>query len=116
MENRKDPRFPVQFRSSFTSTNVVSGEGMLGDLSIRGCRVVSLTEVKPGTTVQLRVDVSDDEPPLQISQAIVRWHQDCSFGLEFISLIPDEWARLQHVVKELEMEPYERGSRADTAA
>jgi hypothetical protein len=116
MENRKDPRFPVQFRSSFSSANVVCGEGTLGDLSIRGCRVASQTEVKPGTTVQLRVEISDDEPPLQISQAIVRWHRDSSFGLEFISLIPDEWARLQHVVKELEQEPYRRGSRADTAA
>jgi hypothetical protein len=116
MESRKAPRFPVQFHSSFSSANVVSGEGTLGDLSIRGCRVFSLTEVKPGTTVQLRVDVSDDEPPLQVDQAIVRWHRDNSFGLEFVSLTPDEWARLQHVVKALEMEPYQRGSRADQAA
>jgi hypothetical protein len=35
--------------------------------------------------------------------------------LEFVSLVPDEWARLQHVVKELEMEPYQRESRTDTA-
>ncbi len=116
MENRKDPRFPVQFRSSFSSANVVSGEGTLGDLSIRGCRVFTLTEVKPGTTVQLRVEISDDEPPLQVNQAIVRWHREDSFGLEFVSLIPDEWARLQHVVKELEMEPYQRGSGTDQAA
>lgn len=116
MESRKDPRFPVQFHSSFSSTNVVSGEGTLGNLSIRGCCVFSLTEVKPGTTVQLRVDVSDDEPPLQVDQAIVRWHRDNCFGLEFVSLTPDEWARLQHVVKALEMEPYQRGSRADQAA
>lgn len=116
MENRKDPRFPVQFRSSFSSANVVSGEGTLGNLSIRGCRVFSLTEVKPGTTVQLRIEIPDDEPPLQINQAIVRWHHDGSFGLEFVSLIPDEWARLQHVVKELEREPYRCGSRTDQVA
>jgi len=116
MENRKDPRFPVQFRSSFTSTNVVTGEGTLGDLSIRGCRVFSLTEVKPGTTLELRVDVAEDEPPLQVNQAIVRWHREGSFGLEFVSMTPDEWARLQHVVKELEMEPYQRGSQTDQAS
>ncbi|HXV68547.1 MAG TPA: PilZ domain-containing protein [Nitrospira sp.] len=116
MENRKDPRFPVQFRSSFSSANVVSGEGTLGDLSIRGCRVASPTEVKPGTTVHLRVEITDDEPPLQISQAIVRWHREGSFGLEFVSLIPDEWARLQHIVKELELEPYQRGNRTGQEA
>jgi hypothetical protein len=116
MENRKDPRFPVHFHSSFSSANVVSGEGTLGDLSIRGCRVFSLTEVKPGTTVHLRVEIPDDEPPLQVSQAIVRWHHDGSFGPEFVSLIPDEWARLQHVVKVLEQEPYQRGGRTDQAA
>jgi hypothetical protein len=108
MENRKHPRFPVQFRSSFSSANVVSGEGHLTDLSIRGCRVFSMTEVKPGTTLELRVEVSDDEPPVQIKQAVVRWYRDSSFGLEFVSLTPDEWARLQHVVKELEMQPYQR--------
>ena len=116
MEHRKHPRFPVQFRSSFSSANIVSGEGNLGDLSIRGCRVFSLTEVKPGTTLQLRVEVSDDEPPIQVSQAIVRWYRDSSFGLEFVSLTPDEWTRLQHVVKDLEREPYQRERQAGESA
>lgn len=116
MEHRKHPRFPVQFRSSFSSANVVSGEGNLGDLSIRGCRIYSLVEVKPGTALQLRIEVSDEEPPIQVTQAIVRWHRDSSFGLEFVSLTPDEWARLQHVVKELELEPYQRESQERRSA
>ena len=108
MEQRKHPRFPVHFRSSFSSANVVSGEGNLGDLSIRGCRVYSVIDVKPGTALQLRIDVSHDEPPIHVSQGIVRWYRNGSFGLEFVTLTPDEWARLQHVVKELELEPYQR--------
>ena len=116
MEHRQHPRFPVQFSSSFSSANIVSGEGNLIDLSIRGCRVISPTPVKSGTTLQLRVDVSDDEPPIQVKQAVVRWCRDRSFGLEFASLTPDEWARLQHVVRELELEPYQRaGSSGDAA-
>lgn len=113
MEHRQHPRFPVQFRSSFSSANLVSGEGNLVDLSIRGCRVISMTPVKSGTTLQLRVDVSDDEPPIQVKQAVVRWCRDRNFGVEFVSLIPDEWARLQHVVKELELEPYQRAHASD---
>jgi hypothetical protein len=108
MEQRKDVRFPVQFRSAFSSTNVVSGEGALRDLSIRGCRVFSLIEVKPGTTLQLRVHTSDHEPPIQVSQAIVRWYRASSFGCEFVNLSPDEWARLHHLIKDLEREPFER--------
>jgi hypothetical protein len=115
MENRKHPRFPVRFRSTFSSANVVSGDGTLGDLSIRGCRIYSLIEVKSGTALQLRIKMSDDEPPIQINQAIVRWYRDSSFGLEFVSLTADEWARLQHVVKELEKEPYQRDSQNDKA-
>src|SRR5262245_42930104 len=107
MEQRKHPRFPVQFRSSFSSINLVSGEGNLADLSIRGCRVHSPVEVKPGTVLQLRIDVSSGEPPIRVSQALVRWYRDGGFGVEFSNLTPDEWARLQHVVKELELEPYQ---------
>lgn len=116
MEQRKYPRFPVHFRSSFSSINVVSGEGNLNDLSIRGCRVDSVIEVKPGTALQLRIDVSSDEPPIHVTQGVVRWNRDGSFGLEFVTMTPDEWARLQHVVKELELEPYQREHRQNQNA
>ncbi len=115
MENRKDPRFPVQFRSSFSSTNIVSGVGVLGDLSIRGCRVFSATHVHPGTEIEMRIDISDDEPPLLVKKAIVRWRRDGYFGLEFVDLTPDGWAKLQHVVKALEAEPYQREDQTDEA-
>ena len=107
-EQRKDARFDVQFRSSFSSANVVSGEGTLSDLSIRGCCVFSLIEVKPGTALQLRVHASDHEPPILVSQALVRWVRSSSFGCEFVNLSPDEWARLHYVVKDLEMQPFQR--------
>lgn len=107
MENRKDPRFPVQFRSSFSSINIVSGIGILGDLSVRGCRVFTAVQVQPGTEVELRIEVSNEEPPLQVKRAVVRWCRDGNFGLEFVSLTADQWTRLQHVVKELEAEPYQ---------
>jgi hypothetical protein len=108
MEQRRDTRFPVEFRSSFSSANVVSGDGTLNDLSVRGCRVFSLIAMKPGTVLQLRIHVSDDEPPIQISQAVVRWFRARSFGCEFVNLTPDEWARLHHVIKELELHPFQR--------
>lgn len=116
MDHRKDPRFPVQFRSSFSSANIVSGVGVLNDLSSHGCRIFSSTQVKPGTALALRIEVMDGEPPLHIKQVVVRWCRDGNFGVEFLSLAPEDWTRLQLTIKELERQPYERERQSDTAA
>jgi hypothetical protein len=118
MEYRQNKRFPVRFRSSFTSLNIVGGDGFLVDLSLRGCRIESATEVRPGTSLELRVQASEDEPPLNIQEAVVRWSRAQQFGLEFVKLVPDEWARLQHTVTQLELHPYQKDlvDSADEAA
>jgi hypothetical protein len=108
VEHREHPRFPIHFRSSFTSANLVSGDGQLQDLSIRGCRIASVVEVKPGTALELRIQAFDEAPAIHVKEAVVRWSRDDHFGLEFISLAPDQWSRLQRVVKELERHPYQR--------
>lgn len=110
MEHRKHTRFPIHFRSSFVSTNLVAGEGQLQDLSIRGCRITSGVQVKPGTALALRIEVFDQAPAIHVTEAVVRWSRDGHFGLEFVSLAPDQWSRLQRVVKELELQPYQRAT------
>jgi PilZ domain len=114
MEQRQSPRFPVRFRSSFTSLNVVGGDGSIVDLSLRGCRVDSLTEVRPGTSLEVRILTSEEEPPLQIQEAVVRWCRTRQFGLEFVTLAPEEWARLQHTVTQIELHPYEKEQGEDS--
>lgn len=116
MDHRKDPRFPVQFRSSFSSINIVSGVGVLSDLSSRGCRIFSSTPVKPGTALAMHIEVAGEEPPLHVKQVVVRWCRDGNFGVEFLSLAPEDWARLQLIIKELERQPYERTRQSNTAA
>jgi hypothetical protein len=111
MEQRKNPRFPVRFRSSFTSLNIVGGDGNITDLSLRGCRVESETQVRPGTSLELRIHSSEDEPPLKIQEAVVRWSRAQQFGVEFMTLEPEEWARLQHTVSRLELQPYQTISK-----
>jgi hypothetical protein len=113
MEQRQSPRFPVRFRSSFTSLNIVGGDGDIVDLSLRGCRVESPTEVKSGTSLEVRIQTSDEEPPLKIQEAVVRWSRAKQFGLEFVTLAPEEWARLQHTVAELELHPYQTKAAND---
>ncbi len=108
MDKRQHPRFPARFRSSFTSVAVVSGEGSVVDLSLRGCCVMCKTAVHPGGTITLHVHVLPDEPPLTIGEAVVRWTREGRFGIEFVSLVPEEWARLQHAVSQLELHPYQK--------
>jgi len=112
MEQRKSLRFHAQFRSSFSSVAMVGGEGSLLDLSIRGCRIESLTDVKPGTTLEVRVEAIEGAPPIQIQAAIVRWSREQQFGLEFEVIAPTEWAHLQNIVKQIELEPYQQESQA----
>ena len=87
MDQRHHPRFSVHFRSSFSSVNRVGGEGNVVDLSLRGYAAA-----------------------LTIQQAVVRWCRDGRIGIEFVSLQPDEWTRLQGIVKELTRQPYERAN------
>ena len=112
MELRKNLRFHVHFRSSFSSVGMVGGEGDIVDLSIGGCRIESGTDVQPGASLEVRILTGVPESPIHIQQAIVRWKRGRQFGLEFVTMDTGEWARLQHTVEQIEMEPYERDIQA----
>lgn len=112
-DQRQDARFPVRFRSSFTSTNVVGGEGSVVDVSIRGCRIETSTHIHTGTVLELRLYLSPEEPPLGVAQAVVRWARAKYFGVEFVSLKPEEWARLQHFVTELDRHPVDKAAATE---
>ncbi len=86
--------------------------GDVVDLSIGGCRVESPTTVQPGASLEVRIVTKTQEPSIQIQQAIVRWTRGSQFGLEFVTIESDAWARLQDTVKQIEMEPYERDNQA----
>ena len=113
MEQRKHLRFPVKFRSSFSSIGLIGGEGTLVDLSVRGCRIESPTDVQPGASLEVRITVSEHESPILIQAAIVRWIRGRQFGIEFEVIAPTEWAHLQEVVNRIELEPYERSPRPE---
>src|SRR3954463_8976590 len=111
-EQRKNLRFHVKFHSSFSSIGMVVGEGTLIDLSIRGCRIATPPVVVPGAALEVRIATIEYDPPIKVQQALVRWVRGRQFGVDFVSMGPEEWARLQHRVKQIEMEPYERDLEA----
>ncbi len=112
MEQRKNLRFPVKFRSSFASVGMVGGEGRALDLSTRGCRIESSIAVQPGATLEIQIEAIEQNPPIKIQAAIVRWSREQQFGLEFEVIAPTEWAHLQDTVKDIELEPYQRDRQA----
>ena len=112
MEQRKNLRFPAKFRSSFSSVGMVGGEGRVVDLSTRGCRIESSINVQPGASLEVQIKTIEDNPPIQIRAAVVRWCREQQFGLEFEVIAPTEWAHLQDIVKQIELEPYQRDRQA----
>lgn len=102
-EKRRHRRFPVQFQSSFSSVNVVDGEGALADLSVRGCRIEGHIAVKPGTELQLKIHLPNEPAPLGITVAAVRWARGETFGVEFMDMHDEEWKRLGRFITSVEL-------------
>jgi len=44
----------------------------------------------------------DGKPPLEIKVALVRWSRGQQFGLKFLTMEPDQQARLRRFVSSLE--------------
>src|SRR5437867_409988 len=94
---RKYPRVhvPSPFPLSFTRVEVpasfsgdTEGNGVVSNLSMKGCKVDSETTVEPGDHISLSLTLPGDESPLVIELATLRWVQEGSFGLECISMWP----------------------------
>lgn len=87
MNNREHIRVPVQFRSHFsTKSRVIAGDGMLMDLSPRGCRIISSTGVSLGDELELCMFPGDEAHPCTIDAASVRWIGRQEFGVAFTEI------------------------------
>jgi hypothetical protein len=91
---------------------MVGGEGRVVDLSTRGCRIESSIDVQPGASLEVQIEAIEHAPPIKIQAAIVRWCREQQFGLEFEVITPMEWAHLQAIVKQIELEPFQRDRQA----
>ncbi len=77
----------------------------MSDLSVGGCKVDTKASVYIGMYLPLRVYLPGQETPLKVDQAAVRWAKEQEFGLEFISMRPEEEERLRRFVSTLETRP-----------
>lgn len=97
-ERRTSLRIPVTFRASFSLVPVGTGEGTSVDLGPGGCRIESRDIVPVATYLELRLQVSREEPPILVDLAVVRWVRGSQLGVQFLTLQPEHQARLQRIV------------------
>ncbi len=104
MEHRKHPRYQFHCEISF-SQQEMSEAGTVTNLSLGGCKVHSKASVYIGMYLMLRVCLPGQGAPVQVDQAAVRWAKEQEFGLDFISMRPEEQERLRRFVSTLEAGP-----------
>lgn len=95
---RRGRRVPINRRLFFFGEDEHEGEASIVDLSTHGCRVTSLTQVKLGQSLKLSIFLQDQQWPLRIDEAVVRWVDGQMFGLEFVGIRPAQRERLRALI------------------
>ena len=97
VEHRKHPRYPVRFKSIFSSDGVHIEDGFVLDLSFEGCRLMSAIHVPSGVSIELHIR-PDQHAPVYISRAVVCWERESVVGLAFKELPELEAATLTRLL------------------
>jgi hypothetical protein len=82
VEHRKHKRYPVRFKSIFSTDGVHLEEGLVLDLSLGGCRLTSAIHLPSDIPIEIHIR-PDQYSPVYIPRAVVCWAGDSVFGLEF---------------------------------
>lgn len=84
-EHRKHERYPVHFKSIFSTDGMPIEEGPMLDLSLGGCRLTSAIHVPSSIPLELQIR-PDQHSPIYVSTAVACWEEDSDFGLAFKEL------------------------------
>jgi hypothetical protein len=101
MERRQHRRVPAQLKSLLLG-NSHEVEGVTLDLSIAGARIESDIDVFPGKQIRVRLMVPGVEEPLLIEQAMVRWVDEDTFGIEFLTVNQERRDDLEELIDAFE--------------
>ncbi len=88
MELRRHPWVHVKLPVMFFGEHI-QGTGCVTTLSQGGCTITSQVGVAPGVSLKLQLTLPENEPPLDVTLAIVGWAAGDQLGVEFI-MIPSE--------------------------
>jgi PilZ domain len=98
MAERRGRRLKLNCRLFFFGADDFEGEATILDLSTGGCQATSLSELRVGTTLRLSLFLQDQEWPLRIDEALVRWVKGPTFGLEFTKIRPAQRERVRALI------------------
>jgi PilZ domain len=103
MQERKHVRFAVQRPVSFRG-DLVAGTGTILNISRQGCAITSDTVAEAEAYLQLNLQLLEEDDPVHVDLAAVRWSSAKRFGVEFIKMPQEVGERLGQFVKLLESE------------
>ena len=87
--------FPVIFAG-----DAYVGEGVVNNVSVPGCEILSNKSVEPGTYLEMKMMMPDSGPSLSVGLAKIRWCRGRRFGVEFIRMPGGDQVRLGRLVKQ----------------
>ena len=91
-------RFPLSYPVIFGGAPFV-GEGLLTNLSLLGCSVMSDREVLCGSDVRVSVLLPNQTQALSIDLGTIKWVQGHQFGVEFLRLPLEARQRLNSTLR-----------------
>jgi hypothetical protein len=98
MAERRGRRLGLSCRLFFFGENDFEGEATVCDLSTNGCQATSLTQVQVGMVFRLSLFLHDQQWPLRIDEALVRWVKGENFGLEFTGIRSAQRERVRAII------------------
>lgn len=98
MMDRRGRRLNLSCRLFLFGEDDFEGEATILDLSTNGCQATSLTEVQVGMELRLSLFLHDQEWPVRIDEALVRWVKGESFGLEFTQIMSAQRERIRAII------------------
>ena len=91
-------RFPLHYPVVFVGAPFV-GEGILTNLSLKGCSVLCDREVLRGSDVRVSVLLPDQRTALSIELGTIKWVQGEQFGVEFLRVPLEARQRLNSMLR-----------------
>ena len=91
-------RFPLFYPVIFGGAPFV-GEGMLTNLSLKGCSILSDRAVLLSSDVRVSVLVPNQMQALSIDLGTIKWVQGHEFGVEFLRLPLEARQRLDRMLR-----------------
>jgi hypothetical protein len=91
-------RFPLHYPVVFGGAPFV-GEGILTNLSLKGCSVLCDREVLRGSDVRVSVLLPDQRTSLSIELGTIKWVQGEQFGVEFLRVPLEARQRLNSMLR-----------------